>query len=129
MTTTTTTAREPAMLVHPDMIETTPPRPSRRKRKAAPNPPPPTPGKNAPRPILGKRAVRGIHRLIAALPASACVDDPDMTAAVRWLVNYVAWHESPAIVAKRKTRGASIKNWSAKQAARIANPRQTGHSV
>lgn len=128
---TTTTTREPAMLMHPDMIETTPPRPSRRKRKAAPNPPPPppTPGKNAPRPILGKRAVRGIHRLIAALPASACVDDPDMTAAVRWLVNYVAWHESPAIVAKRKTRGASIKNWSAKQAARIANPRQTGHSV
>lgn len=104
------------MLAHPDMIETTPPRPSRRKRNAPPKPLP-TPGKHEPRPILGKRAVRGMHRLIAALPASACVDDPDMTAAVRWLVNYVAWHESPAIVARRKVRGESIKSWSAKQAA------------
>lgn len=95
---------------HPDMIETAPARASRRK-------PPATPGKHEPRPILGKRAVRGMHRLLAEMTPGTYLHDPELTAAVRWLTNYVAWHESPAIVARRKVRGESIKSWSTKQAA------------
>lgn len=91
-------------MAHPDMMEGTPAAPERE-------------GKYAPRPILGKRTVRGLHRLLAELTPGTYLHDPELTAAVRWLTNYVAWHESPAITARRKARGAQIKDWAAKQAA------------
>lgn len=91
-------------MAHPDMMEDMP---AKSERKA----------KHAPRPILGKRAVRGLHRLLAEMTPGTYLHDPELTAAVRWLTTYVAWHESPAITAKRKAHGSLIKEWAARQAA------------
>lgn len=96
---------------HPDMIETAPPR-TRRKRA----PETPTKPKAKRRPTLGKRAVRGLHRLLDATPPGTYLRDPDLTAAMRYLCDYLAWHESPEITAKRHARGQSIKEWAARRA-------------
>ena len=103
------------MSAHPDMIETAEPRPSRHRRKATPAPPT-APGKNPPRPVLGKGRLRGLRRLIDAMALVPC--DAELRLAVDYLTELVAWHEHPAITAKRKARGASVKNWELSQQAK-----------
>ncbi|MBP9033793.1 MAG: hypothetical protein KBG29_07855 [Pseudomonadales bacterium] len=99
------------MTPHPDMIEDTAPRPRRalRTRKPAPAALPGEPAKNPPRPILGKRTLRGLRRLLAGIAPGAYLHDPELTAAVRYLSAYIRWHEHPGVTAKRKARGQAIK--------------------
>ena len=97
---------------HPDMIETAPPRNPRTRKPKAPHKKP----KATSRPTLGKRAVRGLRAMLAAMPPSAYLHDADMTAAVRYLALYLEWHQSPEITAKRHARGQAIKQWAARQA-------------
>ena len=102
------------MTPHPDMIEDTAPRARRalRTRKPAPaslpTEPAPAP-KNPPRPILGKRTLRGLRRLLGGIAPGAYLHDPELTAAVRYLSAYIRWYEHPGVTAKRKARGQSIK--------------------
>ena len=96
------------MTPHPDMIEDTAPRPRRALRTRKPAPAAPAP-KNPPRPILGKRTLRGLRRLLANIAPGAYLHDPELTAAVRYLSAYIRWHEHPGVTAKRKARGQAIK--------------------
>lgn len=67
------------------------------------------------RPILGKRAAAGLLPLVDAIPSSLLLTDPNLAAAARWIADYAAWHASPRATAKRKARGASIKQWELSQ--------------
>ena len=63
------------------------------------------------RPILGKRAVRGLERMLEVLPAYTMLDDADMQAGMSYIRDFLTWHRKPETVAKRIARGAAIKNW------------------
>lgn len=67
------------------------------------------------RPILGKRAAAGLIPLVDAIPSSLFLADPNLAAAARWIKDYAEWHASPRATAKRKARGASIKQWELSQ--------------
>lgn len=67
------------------------------------------------RPILGKRAERGLEKMLGLVPAYVAINDADASAGLRYIADLLAWHRRPETVAKRKARGAQIKNWEQSQ--------------
>lgn len=63
------------------------------------------------RPIFGKRAARGMAAIIPTIPSLHDMEDTDLAAAYRYLVDFTAWHANPKTIAKRIKRGQSIKNF------------------